>query len=472
MIDSLFVDAKHIWHAGLDAVRGHLLVERSLKLESNTLIIDDAIDIDLDRIDRISLLGGGKAAAGMADGFWRFWEKHGPASIKVSGWLNVPAGTYDSALASRLMASAKFEVQLHPAREPGANEPTQCGVLGSQAMVELASLADERTLVLCLLSGGASALMPAPVPPLTLEDKLALTRFFAQSGADIETINEVRRCLSTIKGGGLARAASSAHQVVSLILSDVLGDPIHLIGSGPTVLEPPPNPALALQLLDQWDPQQTLPSVIRQALWEQITLHGAEDSSLRSSTKRNFVQNYILANNATAVDACGVQAVERGYAYWMESDSAQGKTIEDFAAKLLRGIELAVESQGPDCLILGGEPTVKLPEVHERGVGGRNQQLALQLLNLMQQHTNPKIRNSEGIAVICGGTDGEDGPTLAAGAVITEQVMTRARELKLDSGSYLFRCDANSFFEATGGLWITGPTNTNVCDLSVVVVAR
>ena len=475
MIDSISRDAIDIWNAGVEAVRGKRLIEQAFAIRDHALIIDDFHEVPLESLSRILILGAGKASAGMADGFEAFWRRSGCATIAVEGWLNAPDGTFTPELTRRLQAPPRLDIRLHPARPAGVNEPTEAGVLGTRKILELAQQADASTLVLCFISGGASALLPAPIAGLPLLDKLELTRFLSRSGASIEMINEVRRCLSDIKGGGLARAACRARQIVGLIISDVLGDPIHLIGSGPTILEPAPNPVAALEVLERWDPEEILPRGLRVLLRQQIDdLQAKSTASLPSSLGdgcgSDKVSNYVLANNASSVDAAGVQAVAMGYSYWMESVQQQGLGVDLFARMLLRGIEMGVVGQGPDCLILGGEPTLQLPPPDLVGQGGRNQQLALELMILMANHPSERIRHSRGIAIVCGGTDGEDGPTSAAGAIVNEQIMDRARQLKLDFGDFVRRCDAYNFFEAVGGLLVTGPTNTNVCDLSVAVI--
>ncbi len=466
MTDRLTRDAVAIWNAGVDAVRGDSLVERSLAIVRNKLCISDLAQseltqCDLTKVDRLLVLGGGKAAAGMADGLERFWSQHAPQRIRLEGWLHAPQGSFDESP----QASSRRRIHLYAAREAGSNEPSARGVEGTEKMLRLAQEADSRTLVLCLISGGASALLPAPLPGITLEDKLAVTRHLSSRGVNIEELNEVRRCLSRIKGGGLARAASRAQRVVTLVLSDVLGDPLHLIGSGPTILEPPPDAALALRLLERWDPEKSLPVSVWNSLAQQV------DATEKLAVEKQCpVETFVLANNATAVDAAGTQGVEFGYAYWMESSRSSEGDVSVVAEKLMRGLIHAWEEGQPDCLISGGEPTVVLPPAEKRGLGGRNQQLALTLLSMLQQHPNESIRRCRGISIVIGGTDGEDGPTHAAGAIVNEEIMARAVSLQLDPSKYLDRCDAYRFFEQAGGLLISGPTGTNVCDLRVILV--
>ncbi|AMV33874.1 Putative hydroxypyruvate reductase [Pirellula sp. SH-Sr6A] len=455
------LQAINIWNAGVESVRGDRLIERSIRFDREQLLIEDIGRYSLRGIDRILVLGGGKAAAAMAAGLESIWNSSNPPRQRLEGWLHAPRGSFDESP----MAVAHRRIALHAARPAGINEPTREGMLGCEQMLRLARSANEKTLVLCLLSGGASALMPSPLPGLLLEDKVALTRHLSRNGAKIEELNEVRRALSQIKGGGLARACSRAQRVVSLVLSDVLGDPLHLIGSGPTILEPPPNPKLALEIIARFDPHRELPPSIRRCL---ETRSKSPDESLGS--KGCPVETHVLANNATAVDAAGTQAVALGYAYWMESNRASEGDVRGVAEKLLRAMELAVETGQPDCLISGGEPTVQLPRIELCGRGGRNQQLALTLLHLLENHSHPKLREARCVSIVCAGTDGEDGPTQAAGAFVDHQVVEAARKQGLESEDYLARCDAYSFFEKADGLLVTGPTNTNVCDLRVILI--
>lgn len=454
-------DAVAIWKAGVESVRGDRLIKQNIRIERDQLIIEDIGCYSLRGIDRILVLGGGKAAVSMAAGVESLWNVPNPPHPKLEGWLHAPAGSFDDSDD----AKASRRIALHAARPAGQNEPTREGMLGCEKMLTLARAADAKTFVLCLLSGGASALMPSPVPGLLLDDKVALTRHLSRNGANIEELNEVRRALSQIKGGGLARACSRAHRVVSLILSDVLGDPLHLIGSGPTILEPPPNPALALQIVQRFDPRNELPPSIRRSLESR-----PPGISHSQSSPLCPVETFVLGNNATAVDAAGTKAVELGYAYWMESNRASEGDVQLVAEKLLRAIELATETGQPDCLISGGEPTVHLPPFSQCGRGGRNQQLALTLLASLENHPHPKIRDAKSVSIVCGGTDGEDGPTPAAGAWVDQQVIETARRKGLVAKEYLDRCDAFSFFEQSGGLLVTGPTHTNVCDLRVAIV--
>jgi glycerate-2-kinase len=302
--------------------------------------------------------------------------------------------------------------------------------------------------------------LPAPVPEISLDDKIRLTQRLSAAGANIEQLNTVRRAASFVKGGGLARACT-AGRLITLLISDVLGDPLESIASGPTVIEKPTTAADALAVLGALGLMDAadLATVVR------YLKHRAASPS--SAAERHVIpelSHFILANNATAVDAAGVEAERLGYSHAMISATASegpaevvGRHVAEIALRMRR-------EAGPDCLISGGEPTVTLVDEAHRGMGGRNQQLALAALT--------ELGDCEGIALLAGGTDGEDGPTDAAGAFVTQDVVAGARRGQLDPQFFLARNDAYNFFQQTGGLFVTGPTQTNVCDLRVVVVDR
>ncbi|MHC4177677.1 MAG: DUF4147 domain-containing protein, partial [Planctomycetota bacterium] len=220
--DQLRRDALQIWQAGVDAVRSEQLVRDILRVEDSTLLVGDE-QLQLDAIGRIGVVGAGKAGAGMAA---VVEEVLGPRLMEqkqLAGWINVPGDC----------VRELSRIKLHAARPPGVNEPTPAGAAGSREILRIVESLGPDDLCLCLISGGGSALMPAPVEGITLDDKLAVTKYLSAAGANIEQLNTVRKQLSRIKGGGLAQACR-AGRLVSLIISDVLGDPLDVIASGPT----------------------------------------------------------------------------------------------------------------------------------------------------------------------------------------------------------------------------------------------
>ncbi len=450
-------DALGIFHAAVDAVRSDRLVRENLRVEGERLMVGNEA-LPLASIRRIVVVGAGKAGAGMAAGVEQALGPRLLAEKHVSGWVNVPADC----------VQPLNRIHLHAARPAGVNEPTAEGVAGSERILELVGSLGPDDLCLCLISGGGSALLPAPLPGVSLADKQALTRHLSAAGANIEELNTVRKQLSRIKGGGLARACR-AGRLVTLIISDVLGDSLDVIASGPTV-ENSTTAADSLAVLDRYGGASTSILQHLRSPHSPLTTHRAPDRR---------VTNLVIGNNALAVVAAGQEAVRRGYSPVMTAATTLEGPAEEIGvhlAALLR--EMATKRQ-PDCMITGGEPTVRLAPSEERGKGGRNQQLSLAALAdildfgfwiLDSKGSNPKseIQNPK-FALLSAGTDGEDGPTDAAGAILHNDLLTRLAATNLDPRDFLRRNDAYHFFEQLGGLVKTGPTHTNVCDLRVLL---
>ena len=444
-------DALALWHAGLNAVRSDQLVRDALRIEGPLLVIG-ADEIPLRSLRRIVVVGAGKAGAGMAAGVEEVLGPRLAEEKQLAGWINVPADC----------AGPLIRIHLHAARPAGVNEPTAAGAAGATEILRLVASLEPDDLCLCLISGGGSALLPAPVEAITLADKLAVTRHLSAAGANIEQLNTVRKQLSRIKGGGLARACR-AGRLVSLIISDVLGDPLDLIASGPTV-EDHCSPEAALAVLQQFSAREAgIPAAVFD--WLQRPL------PQRRQPPNCQVTNLVIGNNATAVDAAGSEAERRGYSHAMISARQSEGLAEDVGrhlaamARQMRDGAPACGS-GPDCLISGGEPVVRLVEASRRGQGGRNQQLALAALESFWED------GAGDVAFLSGGTDGEDGPTDAAGAFFDAAIVQTARKLGLSPQEFLARNDAYRFFAPLDALLKTGPTHTNVCDLRVVCATQ
>jgi len=458
-------DALAIWRAGVEAVRSDRLVKENVRVEGDWLLVgekaaDEAVRLALSRIGRIAVVGAGKAGAGMAAGLLEALGPRVVAEKKVSGWVNVPADCVREI----------GPIHLHAARPAGMNEPTAEGVFGAKKILEIVSSLGADDLCICLISGGGSALMPAPVEGVSLEEKQAITRLLSAGGANIEELNTVRKQLSRIKGCGLVRACRAA-RLITLIISDVLGDPLDVIASGPTVADSR-TPREALAILERYagGNEHVAPGAFRYLR----RMMAAEESKHPFSCA---VTNLVIGNNAVAVDAAGIEAERRGYSHAMHAASKLEGAAEEVGRDLARmALKMASEA-GPDCLITGGEPTVKLAAAEVRGKGGRNQQLVLAALMEMLnaecgvRNAEPK-QESQRFCLLSAGTDGEDGPTDAAGAVIDADLIARLRASQLDPADYLRRNDAYSLFDRLGGLIKTGPTHTNVCDVRVVVFDR
>jgi len=444
-------DAMAIWRAGVAAVDSTELVKENVHVDSHTLDVGGQL-FDLDKIDRIEVVGAGKAGAGMAAGLEAALGENILAKKRVSGWLNVPADC----------VRPLQTIQLHAARPPGVNEPTEQGVCGTAEILRRVEALHPSDLCICLLSGGGSALLPAPDGHITLADKQDVTRFLSGAGANIEQLNTVRKQLSRIKGGGLARACNAGH-LVCLIISDVIGDPLDTIASGPTVADST-TARNALEILELVDATE---ATVAPAIFEHLRC--AAQDARRKSLLGEHITNVIIGNNAVAVDAAGMEAERRGYCHAMTAASTLEGSAEEIGQHLARMAQSMRGQPGPDCLITGGEPTVKLVPAARRGRGGRNQQLVLAAIEQLAQTSS---NSCDGITLLSGGTDGEDGPTDAAGAILTPQLFRDANDSDLSPRDFLDRNDAYHFFDKFAGLIRTGPTHTNVCDLRVVVVDR
>ncbi len=528
-VEQLRQDALGIWRAGVEAVRADRLMEQAVRLEADQLQIG-LESIRLAEIRRIVVVGAGKAGAGMAAALEEILGPRLMEEKELTGWVNVPA---DCVRPLR-------RIRLHPARPPGLNEPTEEGLRGTEEILRLVASAGPEDLCLCLISGGGSALLPAPIEGIRLADKLAVTRFLSAAGANIEQLNTVRKQLSRVKGGRLAQACR-AGRLVSLIISDVLGDPLEVIASGPTVPDSS-TPEAALEVLRQFQPR---PDQVPERVWHVLealanqTAPGpkAASQARQHSTARSIqdaqhqaahglvyvtaggcrVVNWIIGNNATAVRAASQEARRRGYSPVEESAQRSEGLADDLGIQLAQRAMQMRAGPGPDCLVSGGEPVVQLVEPARRGRGGRNQQLVLAALNYLLQHDRPSgdsypyktesdspareaqgaaagsesaclgstsaqagpiesqktvLRPGAGMVLLSGGTDGEDGPTDAAGAWVDEEIIQTALRLGLQPEEFLARNDAYRFFAQTGSLIRTGPTHTNVCDLRVILVAR
>jgi glycerate 2-kinase len=425
-----------IWQAAVDAVRPEELLGPALA--------DRALEISaaIDQAPRVLVFGAGKAGAAMTAAL-----EHALANYRgaVTGIVNVPAGP----------APPLRRVRLHVARPAASNQPTAEGIAGAEYMLELARSAGAEDVALCLLSGGGSALLPAPVPGVSLADKQSLTQILHACGATINEMNAVRKHLSRIKGGRLAQAFTG-RALFSLIISDVIGDPLDVIASGPTAPDPTTF-ADALNVMERYALADKTPAAILDHL-----RRGA--AGLIPETPKALpanVHNMILGNNERALAAARTRAEQLGYHVVHLGSAIQGDTGAA-AESMVRTLQTARHAMsGPVCILSGGETTVKLPAEH--GLGGRNQEFVLAMAHELERE------GLAGVAVLSGGTDGEDGPTDAAGAMASAETLARAGLLGLNPGDYLLRHDAYHFFEAVGGLLKTGLTGTNVMDVHVIL---
>lgn len=536
--------AVRIWKAGVRAVDAQSLVRQHLVANESSLTVA-GLQFSLAASGRVCVLGGGKAGAGMAAGVEAALAGT-PWEARLGGWVNVPEDCI----------RPLSRIHLHAARPGGINEPTMAGVEGTGEILRQASSLQLDDVCIVLISGGGSALLPAPGKGITLEDKVAATRFLSRAGATIHELNAVRKSISRIKGGGLARACS-ASTLIALIISDVIGDPLDVIASGPTV-DTPIDPALAAEVLKTFDPDRTQ---IARSIHERVDLLLREPPSMAAPSCR--VENRIIGNNAVAIHAAAEEARTIGIDDVRIVGIDQGGVASEVGRSLAHDCRVLRDSFSEPlakarmtCLISGGEPVVALARTDQPRKGGRNQELVLaataelwsiidglnvatiekvcellapsgfkitrERLKLVEEvfaltegfneeQLIAKLKESpggrrvspgsiervlpllveagvlrlrmredgsevyehtgaDGIAILSGGTDGEDGPTDAAGAILDDEILQKAKSLGLDPAEYLAINDSYTFFEQCGGLLKTGPTHTNVMDVRVALV--
>lgn len=389
----------------------------------------------------VYVLGAGKATAPMAQAVEQLFGKRITAGV-----INVKDGH-----TAPLRRVEQVECA-HPV-------PDERGIAGAARIAELARQAGADDLVLCLISGGASALLPLPAPPLTLEQKQVTTQLLLRSGAAIGEVNAVRKHLSAIKGGQLARLCAPA-TVISLMLSDVIGDDLAVIGSGPTAPDTSTF-ADALSVLDRHGLRDGVPSAVRERL-EQGAAGALPETPKPGDPLFRRVQNLVVGSSALAVEAAASEARALGYRPLILTTRLEGEAREVARALAAIAHEAALDGRpvrSPACLIAGGETTVT---VRGTGKGGRNQELALAAAL--------DLAGAPRLVLLSGGTDGTDGPTDAAGAIVDGETVARAESAGLNARAALMANDSYPLLDATGDLLRTGPTGTNVMDVQVMLV--
>lgn len=399
--------------------------------------------VDFSPFRRIFVAGAGKASASMAQA-----AEQVLGDRICSGLIN----TKDDHLAP------VRHIALHQAGHP---VPDQRGVAGARRIAALASQAGRGDLLLCLISGGASALLPLPADPVTLVEKQETTRLLLACGATIHEINAVRKHLSAIKGGQLARLAAPA-SVLSLLLSDVVGDPLDVIGSGPTA---PDRSTFrtAWSVLEKYSLQTQVPAPVR-LRFEQGLAGRIPETPKPGDPCFAHTRNLVVGSNRLAVGAAAQKARQLGYRPLVLSTTIEGETRDVAAMHAAIAREIFTSGRPvppPVCLISGGETTVTL---RGGGLGGRNQEFALAAAIALD--------GLPGILAFSAGTDGTDGPTPAAGAMADGATLARAAALGLDAAAFLARNDSFHFFEPLGDLVCTGPTGTNVMDVRLVLIRK
>jgi glycerate 2-kinase len=428
-----------IFRAGLEAVDPREAVKRVLRLSGDELHVEER-SYRLKDFRRILVIGAGKAGAPMAQAV------EGVLGERLEGGLIIVKYNYTVRLQKVKIA------------EGGHPIPDEAGQRGARELLEMVKGLGEADLVLCLISGGGSALLPAPVEGVGLAEKQEATRILLASGATIHEINAIRKHLSHIKGGWLAKAAAPA-TMITLVLSDVIGDDLDAIASGPTIGDRSTF-ADCIRVIEKYH----LKSKIPPAVWDHLQKGAAGKAQETPKPDDPIFRkglNLIVGSNMQCLEAAARKAQEMGYQTLILSSLVEGETRE--VAKVHGAILKEILRSGrplapPACIISGGETTVT---IQGEGKGGRNQEFVLAC--------GMEIAGWGGAAVFSAGTDGTDGPTDAAGAFADWQMVERAQDIGLDPGAALRENDAYPFFERLGDLIITGPTNTNVMDIRILI---
>ena len=430
--------AGEIFQAALDAVNPRTAVHRHLRRDGEKLLADGEV-YDL-RERRIYVVGAGKASGVMA------------AAVEEVLGDRISAGVVVVKDGHGLPLQ---RIRIHEASHP---VPDARGVQAKAAILALLEKTRPEDLVIVLISGGGSALLPAPVAGTDLAEKQVVTRELIRCGATIEEINAVRKHCSRVKGGQLARAVQPA-SCLTLVLSDVIGDRLDVIASGPTAPDPTTYKD-TLEVLRRYGLQDRIPASIRQYL-ESGAKGEVPETPKPGDICFEKVRHLIVGNNFQALLAGRDRAASLGFHTLLLTAALQGESRE--VAKTLAALLLEMRRSGhpvppPACLLLGGETTVT---VRGRGKGGRNQELTLAVA--------AAIAGEEDLVIFSAGTDGTDGPTDAAGAVADGETCPRAKQAGLDPFGALEDNDSYHFFEGLGDLIKTGPTLTNVMDITLLL---
>ncbi|XP_077582231.1 glycerate kinase [Stigmatopora nigra] len=487
---SLDLGARQVFAAAVEAVQPDVVVRESLSRQGDSVEVVGA-GRTFRMENNVHVVGFGKAVLGMAAEAERILGEH-----LVRGVVSVPRGLQQALQEHgkhHLLVKENSRIRVMEGAKHNLPDPDS--QKAAESIAGLASALTEKDLLFVLISGGGSALLPAPIPPISLQEKLDVTRKLAAAGATIQELNTVRRAFSLLKGGGLARCAHPA-QVVALILSDVIGDPLDLIASGPTVATKVEGPACRQQVqavLQHYGLLDSAPASVKDVLERLAPPQGVQTEEVCRILNAVIGSNGVALRNASqralelsfhpvvlSPGVCGdVRLVSRLYARLARF--GQGASPELAAEMLELGPQVGVESgdllrvmqtleegRGVACVLAGGEPTVELTG---KGRGGRNQELAMRVgLELRDSRPPP-----DGPVFLSGGTDGQDGPTEAAGAVADASLHEDAQKQKLDPLGYLNDNDSFTFFQRLSGgrnLLIPGLTCTNVMDVHVLLIPQ
>ena len=431
--------AEQIFLAGVQSVLPDKMIRAHVFVKDGTLFICD-ISIPLTDLNCIYVIGAGKATALMAKEVENILGE-----LITEGIVVVKYGH----------ACYLKHIELVEAQHP---VPDSRGYEATQKILKIAKKANKNDLIICLISGGGSALLTDFPEGLNLNDIIITNSLLLKSGADIKEMNAVRKHLSKVKGGQLTNTAYPA-LLVSLILSDVIGDSLDTIASGPTVADTTTFDD-AIRVLEKYQLLEKVPHAVQDYL-----NRGAEGFIAETPKPGNPVfsktSNFIIGSNKIALEAAHKKAVELGFHTIIITSHLEGDTfkITEQIIETATRFKMDANIKKPCCLLYGGETTL---HIKGSGTGGRNQHMALYAAFL--------LHGKKGITFLSSGTDGSDGPTTAAGAAVNTNTMKQASSQGMDIGNYLKDFDSFNFFKKAGGHVITGPTMTNVMDIVVVII--
>jgi glycerate-2-kinase len=426
--------------SALKAVDPKQLIKSRLFLKNSMLKID-MYSFDLAKFQNVYVIGGGKASGAMAEILEQFLGEY-----LRGGLVNIP----------REIEHKTEIIELHKASHP---IPDESGVKGTRQMLKIAEEARSEDLIICLISGGGSSLMPDPRREITIDDKKEITTALLRCGATISEINTVRKHISNFKGGWLAKKAYPA-TVLNLILSDVVGDPLDFIASGPTV---PDTTTFsdAINVMKKYRLWKRTPESIQKVLLDGEKGLIPETPKIGDKVFEK-VYNVVVGNNRSAsLAACeSLRSANLNSLLLTSTLEGEAKQVGSILASIVHEVSASGNPiPAPSGIVIGGETTV---EVTGKGMGGRNQEIALAAAL--------KIEGLEGVVIASMSTDGVDGPTDAAGAIADGKTIYRAAKMKMNPEDFLDDNDSYHLFSSLGDLILTGPTGTNVNDISIIVV--
>jgi glycerate-2-kinase len=442
--------AEEIFNYAVESVKPQKLIRKNVMRDGSILKVGEK-EYNLDKIENIFVIGAGKACSAMA--------------VPIEEML------YDKIRDGVIVVKYGHSLPLEKIVTVEAGHPIldENGIRGTSEILKLISRTDTKDLVICLISGGGSALLENFPNGIELKSVQGLFNLLLKSGANIQEVNTVRKHISKVKGGRLAGLISPA-QLVTLILSDVIGDPLDVIASGPTVPDTTTYQN-AVEIIKKHNLYNEIPLSIKKHL-ENGILGKIEETPKPGNKIFDKTYNFIIGNNKIALESAKEKAIEFGFNVKILASDIKGEAKEQglFFGEDVRKIlesKSPIDIERPACLIMGGETTVTIEEeriIGGLGVGGRNQEFAL-------ASAIEIYRSTKNIVILSAGTDGTDGPTDAAGAIVDGTTYKKARELGLDPHEFLHRHDSYNFFRHVGGHIFTGPTMTNVMDIMIALIS-